>query len=42
MGKGGVNILKDVIKSNLDIVFCGTATGNKSAQIGFYYASPNN
>lgn len=42
MEQGVVNILKDVIKSNLDIVFCGTAAGNKSAQVGFYYASPNN
>ncbi|PEO43281.1 hypothetical protein CN563_22840 [Bacillus sp. AFS026049] len=24
------------------MVFCGTAAGNKSAQVGFYYASPNN
>lgn len=37
-----INILNDVIKSNLDIVFCGTAAGNKSAQVGYYYASPNN
>jgi len=35
-------MLKDVLTNNLDIVFCGTAKGEASAQKGFYYADPGN
>jgi TDG/mug DNA glycosylase family protein len=34
--------LTDILKNGLDIVFCGTAVGNKSAQSGAYYASSSN
>lgn len=35
-------MLKDVLTKNLDVVFCGTAKGETSARLGFYYARPNN
>ncbi len=35
-------MLKDVLAYNLDVVFCGTAKGKKSALSGFYYAGPGN
>ncbi len=35
-------MLKDVLKENLDVVFCGTAKGKASALKGFYYAGPGN
>jgi len=35
-------ILKDLLEKDLDIVFCGTAVGNVSAQKQSYYASPSN
>lgn len=35
-------MLKDVLANNLDIVFCGTAKGKKSALSGYYYAGPGN
>lgn len=35
-------MLKDILKSNLDIVFCGTAKGKASALKGYYYAGPGN
>jgi len=35
-------ILPDVLAENLRIVFCGTAAGRKSAQVGAYYAGPGN
>jgi len=35
-------ILKDVLKPNLDIVFCGTAVGEASAVKQAYYAGPGN
>lgn len=35
-------ILQDVLKPNLDIVFCGTAAGEVSAKRGAYYAGPGN
>ncbi|MFA5297579.1 MAG: mismatch-specific DNA-glycosylase [Lutibacter sp.] len=35
-------ILKDVLKPNLDIVFCGTAVGEASAKKQAYYAGPGN
>ncbi len=35
-------ILPDVMKRDLKVVFCGTAAGTKSAQLGAYYAGPGN
>ena len=35
-------ILQDLIKPNLDIVFCGTAVGNTSADEQLYYAKSGN
>lgn len=35
-------ILPDVLDYNLDVVFCGTAVGNKSALIKAYYAGKGN
>ena len=35
-------VLPDVFAENLDIVFCGTAVSNVSAQRGAYYAGPGN
>lgn len=35
-------MLKDVLKENLNVVFCGTAKGKASATKGFYYAGPGN
>lgn len=35
-------ILPDILTENLRIVFCGTAAGWKSAQVGAYYAGPGN
>jgi TDG/mug DNA glycosylase family protein len=34
--------LPDVLSNGLKIVFCGTAAGDKSAQVGKYYAGPGN
>ena len=35
-------ILKDLLKPNLDVVFCGTAAGEVSAKRQAYYAGPGN
>lgn len=35
-------ILPDLLKCDLDIVFCGTAAGNKSAERKAYYAGAGN
>ena len=35
-------MLPDLLKPNLKVVFCGTAAGSKSAEVGFYYAGPGN
>ncbi len=35
-------MLSDVLSHNLDVVFCGTAKGEASAKLGFYYAGPGN
>lgn len=35
-------VLPDVLKPNLDIVFCGSAVGSASAQKQAYYAGPGN
>ena len=37
-----MTVLPDVLASDLDIVFCGTAAGNVSALSGAYYAGPGN
>ena len=34
--------LPDILVPGLDIVFCGTAVSNVSAQRGAYYAGPGN
>ena len=35
-------VLPDVLRSDLEVVFCGTAAGRKSAELGQYYAGPGN
>jgi TDG/mug DNA glycosylase family protein len=35
-------ILPDVLRPGLQLVFCGTAAGKRSAQEGAYYAHPGN
>jgi TDG/mug DNA glycosylase family protein len=35
-------ILKDHLRANLKVVFCGTAPGEVSAERGHYYANPHN
>jgi double-stranded uracil-DNA glycosylase len=35
-------ILPDVLAPDLDVVFCGSAAGRRSAQIGAYYAGAGN
>jgi double-stranded uracil-DNA glycosylase len=35
-------VLPDLLKPGLTVVFCGTAAGRKSAQMGQYYAHPQN
>ena len=35
-------MLPEVLKPDLKIVFCGTAAGRKSAELGFYYAGNGN
>ncbi len=37
-----MSVLPDVLRPGLDVVFCGTAAGKKSAQVGAYYAGPGN
>lgn len=34
--------LPDLLIENLDVVFCGTAAGDKSAELKAYYAGPGN
>jgi TDG/mug DNA glycosylase family protein len=36
------SVLADVLAPNLDVVFCGTAVGNRSARVGAYYAGRGN
>jgi TDG/mug DNA glycosylase family protein len=36
------HILPDVLAPGLDVVFCGSAAGHKSARVGAYYAGPGN
>ena len=35
-------MLPDVLRPGLRVIFCGTAAGAKSAQMGAYYAGPGN
>ena len=35
-------MLRDVLQYNLEVVFCGTAKGETSARLGYYYAGPGN
>ncbi|MGV6850227.1 MAG: mismatch-specific DNA-glycosylase [Marinibacterium sp.] len=35
-------VLPDIISYNLNVLFCGTAVGARSADIGNYYAHPGN
>ncbi len=35
-------VLPDILKRNLNLVFCGTAAGNRSARVGAYYAGLGN
>jgi TDG/mug DNA glycosylase family protein len=37
-----IDILPDVLKPGLKVVFCGMAVGNRSAAIGAYYAGRGN
>jgi TDG/mug DNA glycosylase family protein len=37
-----VPVLEDVLASDLKVLFCGTAPGTRSAQVGAYYAHPGN
>lgn len=37
-----MNVLRDVLTRDLDVVFCGTAAGNESARRKAYYAGPGN
>ena len=40
--EGVMSVLPDVLAPGLRIVFCGTAVGVTSAQLGAYYARPGN
>ncbi len=35
-------MLPDVLTFDLDVIFCGTAKGEASARLGYYYAGPGN
>jgi len=35
-------VLPDILEPNLKVVFCGTAVGDKSAQVGAYYGGRGN
>jgi TDG/mug DNA glycosylase family protein len=37
-----VSVLLDYLAPNLRVVFCGTAAGNRSAELRHYYAGPGN
>jgi TDG/mug DNA glycosylase family protein len=36
------HVLPNILAPGLDIVFCGTAAGTRSAALGHYYAGPGN
>jgi TDG/mug DNA glycosylase family protein len=38
----GMVVLPDVLGDDLDVVFCGTAAGHRSAELRQYYAGPGN
>jgi len=38
----GDSVLPDVLEPGLDVVFCGSAAGRVSAEVGAYYAGPGN
>ena len=40
--RAGRHVLPDVLRPDLDLVFCGTAAGRASAAAGAYYAHPGN
>ena len=42
MSEGKAHVLPDVLSQGLKVVFCGTAAGARSAQVGAYYAGPGN
>lgn len=35
-----MDILPDVLDSDLKIVFCGTAAGSMSVELGYYWSEP--
>jgi TDG/mug DNA glycosylase family protein len=35
-------VLPDHLRKHLRVVFCGTVAGNRSAEVGHYYAGPGN
>jgi TDG/mug DNA glycosylase family protein len=37
-----MDVLPDILRPGLDVVFCGTAVGECSARRGHYYAGPGN
>ncbi len=37
-----MTVLPDVLQRDLNVVFCGSAAGTKSALLGAYYAGPGN
>jgi TDG/mug DNA glycosylase family protein len=37
-----MSVLPDYLAPDLRVVFCGTAAGNRSAEVGHYYAGPGN
>ena len=36
------HFLEDILANDLRVIFCGTAAGRRSAQLGQYYAGPGN
>jgi TDG/mug DNA glycosylase family protein len=36
------DVLADVVEHGLDVIFCGSAAGARSARVGAYYANPQN
>jgi TDG/mug DNA glycosylase family protein len=38
----GGEVLPDVLAKDLKVVFCGSAAGRRSAEVGAYYAGPGN
>ncbi len=37
-----MDVLPDVLRPGLKVIFCGCAVGDKSARVGAYYAGPGN